>query len=103
LAVPVFLLRFVRTQPLWRGPLFVLVVIALVLDFEGVFMVPWALGMVLAFATGLLFALPYVIDRVVTPRLGIMLGTLVFPLAVTTVWYVSALFNATGTWENPAC
>jgi len=104
---PIFLLRFVRTQPLWRGIGLSLLASVLVLEvaWQGsreLLPFPGVLSMLLAFGMGVLVTLPYLIDRVVVPRLGGMLGTLVFPLAVTTEWYLSSLFNPTGTWVNPA-
>jgi apolipoprotein N-acyltransferase len=103
---PVFLLRFVRTQPLLRGMLFALVATTLVLVFalQGVFPIPGAFYYVAVFGTGVLFSVPYLIDRVSARRLGGMLGTLVFPSAVTTVWYLWAWLNPAqaGTWLNPA-
>ena len=102
---PIFLLRFLRTQPLWRGILLVLLTIMLVLVFtlQGVFPIPGALYYLCVFVISVPFTLPYLIDRVLAPRLGGMLGTLVFPLAVTTVWYLNALLNPlSGTQVNPA-
>ncbi len=102
---PVFLLRFVRTQPLWRGILLALLATVLVLEvaWQGFLPFPWVLSVPLVFVVGVIITLPYLIDRVVAPRLGGMLGTLVFPLAVTTVWYLNALLNPlVGTWVNPA-
>jgi apolipoprotein N-acyltransferase len=103
---PVFLLRFVRTQPLLRGILLVLLSSVLVsevtlLGFWGP--IPEGLSLLMAFGFGILYALPYVIDRLVAPRLEGLLGTLVFPLAVTTVWYLhSVLDPLAGAWGNPA-
>jgi len=104
---PVFLLRFVRTQPLLRGILLVLLasVLELAIELQGFvafsgalyYLAPFGFGVVF----GVLFTLPYLIDRVVAPRLGGMLGTLVFPLAVTTVWYLNDLVNPFP-WGNPA-
>jgi len=102
---PIFLLRFVRTQPLWRGILLVLLATVPVLVFalHGVFTIPGALYYLVVFAVGVIYTLPYLIDRVVAPRLGGMLGALVFPLAMTTVWYLNALLNPlVGTYGNPA-
>jgi apolipoprotein N-acyltransferase len=107
---PVFLLRFIRTQPLWRGVLLVLLASVLVLVFALQGVIPHsganyslgALYYLIVFGIGVLATLPYLIDRVLAPRLGGMLGTLVFPLAVTTVWFLSALVNPFGTWGNPA-
>jgi len=62
------------------------------------YLVPFGMGIVI----GVLYTLPYLIDRVLAPRLGGLLGTLVFPLATTTVWYLFALVNPFGTTYNPA-
>ena len=100
---PIFLLRFVRIQPLWRGILLVLLALVLVLAFVlqyTSFSFSVVYYILLVFGMGVIYTLPYLIDRVLAPRLGGMLGTLVFPLAVTTVWYLFALFQ--GTWGNPA-
>jgi apolipoprotein N-acyltransferase len=105
---PVFLLRFVRTQSLLRGILLVLLAFMLELAFElqGFVPFPGALSYLAPFGFGVVFGvlyiLPYLIDRLITPRLGGMAGTLVFPLAVTTVFYLSALVNPFGTFGNPA-
>src|SRR5215472_4974285 len=105
---PVFLLRFVRTQPLLRGVLLLLLalVLLLVVELQGYLPLAGALYYLapvgLAVVFGIVVTLPYLIDRLVAPRLGGMPGTLVFPLAVTTVWYLSALVNPFGTFGNPA-
>jgi apolipoprotein N-acyltransferase len=105
---PVFMLRFVRTQPLRRGILLVLLasVLELAIELQGFFPLSGALNYLapigLGVGFGVLYILPYLIDRLITPRLGGMPGTLVFPLAVTTVWYLSALVNPFGTIGNPA-
>src|SRR5215467_3471408 len=101
---PVFLLRFVRTQPLLRGLLLVLLANALVWGFAlpGLLIISGSLYYLIVFIVGGLFTLPYLIDRVVVPRLGGMLGTLVFPLAMTTLWYLSPLLNSMISHGNPA-
>jgi apolipoprotein N-acyltransferase len=102
---PVFLLRFVRTQPLPRGFLLLLLAGVLVsevelrgvLPFSGMF---YYLAVFGAVAVGFL---PYLLDRTLARRLGGLPGTLVFPLAVTAVSYLFALVNpSTGTWGNLA-
>src|SRR5215469_761216 len=96
---PIFLLRFVRTQPLLRGVLLVFLAIVLVLAVElpGFLPLAGALNYLapvgLGFVFGVILTLPYLIDRLVAPRLGGWLRTLVFPLAATTVWYLFALLN----------
>ena len=101
---PVFLLRFVRTQPLWRGMLLVLLATVLVGEFalQGVIPIPGALYHLVVVAFGIGITLPYLIDRVVAPRLSGMPGTLVFPLTTTVVWYLNSLNPFMGTWTNPA-
>ena len=101
---PIFLLRFVRTQPLWRGILLALLPTVLVLAFvnQGSLPLPGALYYLAVFGFGVVYTLPYLLDRVLAPRLGGMLGTLVFPLAATTVWYLSGFDPVTGTQGNPA-
>src|SRR5215470_1042452 len=68
---PVFLLRFVRTQPLLRGILLVLLASALVwaVELPGFVPVPWVLYVPIVFGYSVLFTLPYLIDRVLAPRL----------------------------------
>jgi apolipoprotein N-acyltransferase len=101
---PVFLLRFVRTQPVWRGIGLSLLASVLVLEFtgQGVFPIPVPFYYLIAFGMGTAATLPYLIDRLLAPRLGGMLGILVFPLAVTTLWYLLALVVPFGTFGNPA-
>jgi apolipoprotein N-acyltransferase len=48
------------------------------------------------------FLPPYLIDRLLARRLGGLLGTLVFPLAVTAVGYLNALVNPFGALGNIA-
>jgi apolipoprotein N-acyltransferase len=101
---PVFLLRFVRTQPVLRGILLLLLASVLVsvfglqgvLPYSGVFYYLTVFGIVVV---GLLP--PYLLDRVLAQRLSGLLGTLVFPLAVTTVSYLFAS-GPLGTMGNPA-
>jgi apolipoprotein N-acyltransferase len=50
----------------------------------------------------LLHALPYLADRVLVPRLGSVVGTLVFPLTTTGWWYLFSLVSPWGTTLNPA-
>ena len=102
---PIFLLRFVRTQPLLRGILLVLLASVLVAEFELQGVIPFSgvFYYLTVFVIGILGILPYLLDRLLARRLGGLLGTLVFPLVVTTVWYLDALVNpAFGTMGNPA-
>jgi hypothetical protein len=94
---PVFLLRFVRTQPSRRGLVLVVLAPIPVLGiawhgFWGLYF-PDALVALVVVLFVLLHALPYLADRVLVPRLGSLLGTLVFPLATTGWWYLFSLVS----------
>jgi apolipoprotein N-acyltransferase len=102
---PVVLLRFVRDQPIGRGG----AVAALVLG--AVSGVTWhgatgqvlqaPLSYVVGAALGVAAALPYLIDRLLAPRLSGLAATLVFPAAAVTVEY-AASFGPFGTWGSTA-
>lgn len=102
---PVFLLRFVRTQPLLRGVLLVLLasVPVYALKVFGIYSLGAITDLIMSFGLGVIITLPYLLDRVLARRLGGLPGNLVFPLAVTTVWYLNAALNpSAGTMLNPA-
>ena len=102
---PIFLLRFVRTQPLWRGiglSYLAFVLVAVVLGPQGGAF-PGALYYLLVLGSGVIGILAYLLDRLLAPRLGGLLGSLVFPLAMTSVFYLNGLFDPfTATQNNPA-
>lgn len=50
----------------------------------------------------LLITAPYLVDLILAPRLTGFEGTLAFPCAATTAWYLWALVSPSGTWLNPA-
>jgi apolipoprotein N-acyltransferase len=93
---PVFTLRFMRTQPVWRGT--TLTVLAsypmLVLLLRGVVPMPGAAYYIFVLIAAMMAVLPYLLDRLLAPRLPGFAATLVFPLAVT----VLEFFNAQGEW-----
>jgi len=99
---PVFVLRFTRTQKVWRG--FILAWLATFLT-VGVTqygmmnaLMPSPLPVyIITMAVGALpFTLPYLADRLLTPRLKGFAATLVFPLAVTAVDFAGAKANPLG-------
>lgn len=102
---PMFMLRFVRDQPAWRGCTIAALVFAIVccITWHGALEMPLygALIYVVGATIGLTAALPYVIDRLLTPRLSGIAATLVFPTAVTAVEY-AASFGPFGTWGSAA-
>lgn len=97
---PVFLLRFLRTQrPLVGFALFVpLHVVAWIVMLYGILPDLGIIGNAFGFFYGLVFLLPYVVDRVLSPRLGGFLSTLAFPSAVVTAEYLLSIWDFTGSW-----
>ena len=95
---PLFLLRFVRTQRPLPGLLLAwlvrFAVAAVVL--QGILMYPGIVYYALVLLLTGLTMLPYLADRLITPRLNGFIATLVFPLAFTTIEYLSS-FGPNGT------
>jgi apolipoprotein N-acyltransferase len=99
---PVFVLRFIRTQKVWRG--FVLAWLATFLTvgvtqygmMNALMPSPLPVYLITMAVGALLFALPYLADRLLAPRLKGFAATLVFPLAVTAVDFFSAKANPLG-------
>jgi apolipoprotein N-acyltransferase len=96
---PVFLLRFVRTQRAWVGlPVAYTLLAALsVFHFLGLMPEPGALVYFFTALFALVAFLPYVADRLLTPRLHGWIGTLVFPATWVTMEYLVSL-SPGATW-----
>jgi apolipoprotein N-acyltransferase len=99
IVAPIFILRFSRILPTRRAMLFTALgfVLSVNIALWGIFDLSQA-GVELAFnlirstIIGLLYALPYLFDRAITPRLGNrLLGTLVFPAVATAVMFLASL------------
>src|SRR5262249_4360872 len=84
--------------------LLVLLASALValIELQGVVPVSGLFYVFMVVAVCFLGILPYQIDRLIEPQLGGLLGTLVFPLAVTTVAFLGAALSPIGTFGNVA-
>jgi apolipoprotein N-acyltransferase len=99
---PIFMLRFMRTQKVWRG--FVLVWLATfvtvgVTQYEmlnALIPSPLPVYLITVAVTALPYALPYLADRLLVPRLKGFAATLVFPLAATAVDFAGAKANPLG-------
>ena len=98
----IFLLPFMRTQPVLRGYLLTWLVVYIVGS------IPWypilGYGMslpvfliIMAFNTLIIGAIPYLIDRLLSSRLPGIASTLVFPLSVTAIEFLSLSVNPMGT------
>jgi apolipoprotein N-acyltransferase len=98
---PVLIMRFARDHRAGRGYLLVLAanIVAFVIGF-GAMWSHWGLPAVpiLAVLYGILWSLPYLADRLVSPRLRGFSSTLVYPLAATTLEFVNIHTNPLGTW-----
>lgn len=97
------LLRFYRTQPLWRATLLLWPTSSLVVILSqwGVIPAPAPVAVVSLGIGGLIGLLPYLLDRWAAPHLPAALRTLAFPLACVALDYGSA-FAITGTISSPA-
>jgi len=100
---PIFMLRFMRSQKVWRG--FLLVWLAGYLAsippmytmLNALMPSPLPVFLVTTAITALITsALPYLADRLMAPRLKGFTATLVFPLIVVSIDYLSAKSNPLG-------
>jgi apolipoprotein N-acyltransferase len=97
----IFVLRFMRSQPVLRGYL-----LAWVTNFVTVSIAWWtilgygstlpAFLVTMAISTLFIGALPYLMDRVMAPRLPGVASTLVYPLAVTALEFLTISMNPMG-------
>jgi apolipoprotein N-acyltransferase len=100
---PVFLLRFVRTQRLVTGLLLAWLVrsAAGAVVSQGTILYPGVVPYVLVLFVTLVMTLSFMADRLMTPRLNGFVATLVFPLAFTTLEYLSS-FGPFGSYNSIA-
>ena len=103
----IFVIRFMRTQPVFRG-----YVLAWLTTYVTVSIAWWNIlgyGVLLPFflismaiSTLLIGALPYLVDRLLAPRLSSFAATLVYPLAVTTLDFLTISANPMGSFGAQA-
>ena len=101
---PVFLIRFFRSQRTGRGYLLILLGVCAaygiawrsILSFNIFESLP--VYLVLAFFMGLQNSLPFLIDRLLAPRLKGFSATLVYPLAMTAITFVYNLVSPIGSF-----
>ncbi len=96
---PLFLLRFIRGQRIIVGAPLVLAVqiAALAIQYRGMVPFPTAIYVAVMIIYGIFFTLPYLGDRLLSHRLSVFSGSLVFPLILTSIEYVISL-GPFGTW-----
>ena len=96
---PLFLLRFTRSQRIILCVPIVLAaqVAALAFQYRGMVPFPTAIYVAVMITYGLCFTLPYLGDRLLSRRLSVFSGTLVFPLIWTSIEYLLSL-GPFGSW-----
>jgi len=102
LASPFFARLFLLSQPIVRGLLIFLplqIGAYLVMWWE-VIPAPGALYFLIAATYGLCYFLPFVVDRIASPRISGFAGTLVLPLSWYLVEILIQLFTPYGSWSS---
>ncbi len=96
---PLCLLRFLRTQPLWRGLGIAYLAIAATrgISYYGITPIPGIFFYIFLVITGFTSLLPYLADRLLSLRLSGITRTLVFPVSVVTVQFAGS-YGPHGTW-----
>jgi apolipoprotein N-acyltransferase len=100
----VFMIRFLRTQKSVRGLLiaFPLVIVVFFVIWRGLLPIPGVLYYISTGMMGLSSFLPFIADRIVSPRLKGFWATLVFPLTFTSLEFLSMLIGSGSTWGSIA-
>ena len=95
---PVLIMRYARDHKVGRGYLLILAasILAVFIGFGAFF--PPPMGIFIVVGYGLLLSLPYLADRLVSPRLHGFSRAFVFPLAATTLEFLYIRANPAGTW-----
>lgn len=100
---PLFLLRFVRRQRVWLGSLtaYLLLIATFMFQFRGMVPIPGIGYYIFLVSYGVPLVLPYLVDRLLSPRLEGLLGTLVFPATFVVTEYLVSL-GPYGSWCSVA-
>jgi apolipoprotein N-acyltransferase len=100
---PVFLLRFVRKQSPKVGlpAAYVLLAVAFAFQFRGMVPLPGVALYIFLALWGIPLLLPYLIDRLIAPRLTGVAASLIFPTAWVAIEYVASL-GPYATWGSAA-
>lgn len=100
---PVFVLRFLRKQRVLIGlpVVYILLIAAFTFQFRGMVPIPGIGYYIFLAIFGIPMTLPYLVDRLVSPRLAGLRATLVFPAALATTEYLLSR-GPYGTWGSTA-
>jgi apolipoprotein N-acyltransferase len=96
---PIFIIRFMRSQKAWRGFIMATLGSFIVFSFtlREFLPLPMPIYLVTIAITVLMASgFPLLADRLLVPRLPGFLGTLIFPLTVTSFDYIAAMMNPAG-------
>jgi apolipoprotein N-acyltransferase len=98
---PALVLRFVRTQPAWRGlPVaYVAMIVFRAVAMRGMIPIPGIFYYIFLLISGISALLPYLADRLVAPRLPGVLNTLAFPCTLVAVQFVYS-HGPVGSWGS---
>jgi len=101
---PALLLGFVMASRIATGQLAVIAALSVgsYMMFKGAIPISDAEYLAISLVSGLLGAIPYLLHRLLAPRLDGFTGTLIFPLAGVTLLYVSAQGSPFSTWGHDA-
>ena len=94
IVAPIFILGFVRTQTLKKGILFT--ILGFILSFN---IALWKLygdeflifGVISSSMLAIVYSLPYIVDRLIYPKLKGILSTLTFPIITTAIYFLISL------------
>lgn len=97
---PVFMLRYLRDEKPLKGLLigYSVIVTTFFITWYGMIPMPTKYFYMMGPLIGIYLILSYVLDRLLAPRFGGFLATLVFPVAWVTVDFVNAKFSPYGHW-----
>lgn len=100
---PLFILNFVRNQKPVRGLLLTSLVLMIGANIKwmGLFEEAFYMNVTIYALMGLIFIIPFLIDKLLSHRLSGILSTLVFPLAWTVLDYIYS-FGISGSWGSIA-
>ena len=98
---PLFMVRFLRSQKPLKGLAigYVLLVVVFFISWKGMVPIPFiSLYILTGLLIGLIFLLPYLLDRLLYFRFTSFLVTLVLPVSWVTVDFINAKLNPYGHW-----
>ncbi|MBI2862982.1 MAG: nitrilase [Chloroflexi bacterium] len=99
---PIFLMRFARAQRAFIGLPLVMLASITAVNVAARGIVEGPLSYMVGGIFGLAYGLPYLVDRLLAPRLTGLASTLIFPAAVTTASLGLSILSPYGTWAAPA-